>query len=324
MARPMPLAPPRDHRDLAGQLSARRCLGELVALERPVLDRERLGLRQRTEPAEGVGRVFDGDRPVVEIPRDASTAGVASAGHDPDARDEDDAGTRRVDRELARLVVDVAVVVVVIPLRVAADTCTKCVCQLGGRVGARIEVHDQRLVFRVDQVVGTGRSRSGSPRPSGLPRRTRLLRCFGRPRARARRRLQAERHAARAGTATEGRRPQRRRAPQRAGPQARSGHGRRRRSRGQRATRIRSSTRSSLRRSRPTSRARASRAARHGRSASLRAAERCAATCRSPDAGSRARRSRLRTPARRAFARPGSTSARSRRRDACGRRESPE
>ncbi len=60
-----------DQRDPAGELAARRRLRELVALERPVLDRERLGLAERAEAAERVGRVLDGDRPVVEVARDA-------------------------------------------------------------------------------------------------------------------------------------------------------------------------------------------------------------------------------------------------------------
>ena len=60
-----------DHRDTAGELAARRRLRELVPLERPVLDRERLALAQRAEAAERVRRVLDGDRPVVQVARDA-------------------------------------------------------------------------------------------------------------------------------------------------------------------------------------------------------------------------------------------------------------
>ena len=47
-----------DQRDPAGELAARRRLRELVPLERPVLDRERLALAQRAEAAERVGRVL--------------------------------------------------------------------------------------------------------------------------------------------------------------------------------------------------------------------------------------------------------------------------
>ena len=56
-----------DQRDAAGELAARRGLRELVALERPVLDRERLALAERPEAAERVGGVLDGDRTVVEV-----------------------------------------------------------------------------------------------------------------------------------------------------------------------------------------------------------------------------------------------------------------
>ena len=47
-----------DQRDAPCQLTTRRGLRELVALERPVLDGERLALAQRAEAAEGIGRVL--------------------------------------------------------------------------------------------------------------------------------------------------------------------------------------------------------------------------------------------------------------------------
>ena len=65
-------------RDPAGELAARRRLRELVALERPVLDREGLGLAERLEAAERVGRVLDRDRAVVEVAREARPARVAA------------------------------------------------------------------------------------------------------------------------------------------------------------------------------------------------------------------------------------------------------
>ena len=74
----MPLAPPVIERDAAGELAARRRLRELVALERPVLDRERLALAERPEAAERVGGVLDRDRTVVEVAREARPARVAA------------------------------------------------------------------------------------------------------------------------------------------------------------------------------------------------------------------------------------------------------
>ena len=67
----------RDHRDAACELPAWGRLRELVALERPVLDRERLRFRERAEPAERLGRVLDGDRPVIEVARQACARGIA-------------------------------------------------------------------------------------------------------------------------------------------------------------------------------------------------------------------------------------------------------
>ncbi len=110
-----------DQRDPAGELAARRRLRELVALERPVLDRERLALAQRAEAAERVGRVLDRDRPVVEVAREARARRVGARRDDADARDEHDARPGRVDRERPRLVVEVALVVVAVPVGVLGD-----------------------------------------------------------------------------------------------------------------------------------------------------------------------------------------------------------
>ena len=55
----------------------RRRLRELVALERPVLDRERLGLAERAEPADGIGRALDRDR--APVARDRGD-GIAALG----------------------------------------------------------------------------------------------------------------------------------------------------------------------------------------------------------------------------------------------------
>ena len=146
-----------DERDASGQLAGRRRLRELVALERPVLDRERLGLVERAEAAECVGRAFDGDRPVVEVARDARAARVGTARDDADAGHEDDARARRVDRELPGLVVDVALVVRAVPaaysLDAAPERSRSCAAPW-----LRIELDDERPVLRVDQVVGARRA----------------------------------------------------------------------------------------------------------------------------------------------------------------------
>ena len=108
----MPLAPPVISATRPGELAARRRLRELVALERPVLDRERLGLAQRAEAARRASAAScDRDRALVEVARDPRPAGVGAARDDADARHEHDARPGRVDRERPRLVVEVALVV---------------------------------------------------------------------------------------------------------------------------------------------------------------------------------------------------------------------
>src|SRR5205814_1868961 len=57
----------RDERDSAGELAAGGGLAQLVALERPVLDRERLLLAERAEATRGLGCVLDGDRAVIQV-----------------------------------------------------------------------------------------------------------------------------------------------------------------------------------------------------------------------------------------------------------------
>ena len=66
---PDPAGPAGDHGDAPRELASRWSLRELVALERPVLDREGLGLAEGAEAAEGVRRVLHRDRPVVQVPR---------------------------------------------------------------------------------------------------------------------------------------------------------------------------------------------------------------------------------------------------------------
>jgi hypothetical protein len=79
-----PARPAGDERDAAAELAARRRVRQLVPLERPVLDRERLGLAEREEAADRVGRVRDRDGAVVEVARDARPAGVGAARDDPE------------------------------------------------------------------------------------------------------------------------------------------------------------------------------------------------------------------------------------------------
>ena len=144
-------------RDPARQLSARRSLRELVALERPVLDRERLALAERAKAAGRVGRVLHGDRAVVQVTRGSRPRGVGAARDDPDAGNERDTGPDGIDRELPRLVVDVALVVVAVPAAVLRDALRDRGRELVGAVRVGIEADDERLVLGVDQVVGARR-----------------------------------------------------------------------------------------------------------------------------------------------------------------------
>ena len=152
----MPLAPPVIDRDPSCQLPARRSLCQLVALERPVFDRERLALREGAETADGICRVLDGDRTVVEIACLARAAGVPPGGDDADTRDEDDPGPCGVDRERTCLVVDVSLVVVAVPAGVLLDAAPECLAQLVGAARLQVGVHHERLVLRVDEVIGAG------------------------------------------------------------------------------------------------------------------------------------------------------------------------
>src|SRR5262249_35318172 len=111
-----------DESNATGELSAGRSLRELVSLERPVLDRERLALAERAEAPERVGGVLDGDRAVVQVPRESRTSRIRAGGHDPDTRHEHDPRPGRIHREGPRLVVEVALVVPAVPLRVLCDS----------------------------------------------------------------------------------------------------------------------------------------------------------------------------------------------------------
>ena len=158
-ARPIPLAPPVTTATRPAELAARRGLRELVALERPVLDRERLALAQRAEAAERVGRVLDRDRAVVEVAAKRARPASPPRGDDPDAGHEHDARAGRIDRELPCLVVEV-------PLVVRRDTSAQYVLDAVAearraarpRPAFRVEVDDERLVLGADQVVRAGRA----------------------------------------------------------------------------------------------------------------------------------------------------------------------
>src|SRR5439155_24409372 len=68
-------------------------------------------------------------------------------------RDEHDPRAGRVDREGPALVGEVALVVVAIPGGVLADACAERLPQIRGATGGGVEVRNQRLVLRVDQVI---------------------------------------------------------------------------------------------------------------------------------------------------------------------------
>ena len=157
-ARPIPLAPPVINAMRPASSSGRRRLRELVTLERPVLDCERLCLAERAEPAQGVGGAFDGDRPVVQIARDTRAPAIGAGRDDADSRDENHARAGRIDRKLSCLVVQIALVVAAIPVRELLDPSAERGGELRRAVVRGIEVDDQRPVLRVDQVVGAGRA----------------------------------------------------------------------------------------------------------------------------------------------------------------------
>ena len=108
-------------RDATRELPARRRLRQLVALERPVLDRERLRLTQRAEPARGVGGVLHLDRTVIEVAGEPGPTGIRAGGEDPDAGHEHDSRPGRINRERPTLVRQIALVVVPVPAGVLLD-----------------------------------------------------------------------------------------------------------------------------------------------------------------------------------------------------------
>ena len=79
-----------DERDLALQLAGRRRLGELVELERPVLDREALLGVERDELAERLGARHHLDRAVVEVARDRRVLRRRAGRDEPEVLDEHD------------------------------------------------------------------------------------------------------------------------------------------------------------------------------------------------------------------------------------------
>ena len=83
---------------------------------------------------------------------------IAAARNDPDAGYERDPGSGRIDRELARLGVDVRRVVAAVPVGVLVDTGPESRRELFRTLGCGIEGDGERLVLRRDQVIGTGRA----------------------------------------------------------------------------------------------------------------------------------------------------------------------
>ena len=81
-------------RDLALQLARRRRLGELVELERPVLDREALGGVERDELAERLRAGHHLDRAVVEVARDRRVLRRRAGGDEPEVLDQHDPRVR--------------------------------------------------------------------------------------------------------------------------------------------------------------------------------------------------------------------------------------
>ena len=71
---------------------------------------------------------------------------------------EDDARSRRVDRERPRLVVEVPLVVLAVPGAVVGDAAPELLGERGRVVALRVEVDHERLVLRVDQVVRARRA----------------------------------------------------------------------------------------------------------------------------------------------------------------------
>src|SRR5262249_47856230 len=124
----------------AGEFAPRRGLGELVPLERPVLDGERLALAQRSEATQRVGGILDGDRAVVKIARHPRTSRVRPGGDNADAWDQGDPRTGGIHRELPGLVVEIALVVVPIPGRECADSIAEARFEDGGVVLLWIEL----------------------------------------------------------------------------------------------------------------------------------------------------------------------------------------
>src|SRR5581483_1908433 len=81
-----------------------------------------------------------------------------AGGDDPDPRHEHDPRAAGVDRKRPRLLVDVPGVVVAVPGRVAIDAAPERLGELRRAVRLRVEVDDERLVLRVDQVVRARRA----------------------------------------------------------------------------------------------------------------------------------------------------------------------
>ena len=144
-----------DQRDLALQLAGRRRLRELVELQRPVLDRERLRRVQRHELAERLGARHDLDRAVVEVARDLRRLGRRPRGDQAHALDEHD----------PRVGIAGHVALARVRLEVRAVVGAVSVGELGDPLRRRILARDpQRQALGVHEVVRARRADLHQPR----------------------------------------------------------------------------------------------------------------------------------------------------------------
>ena len=144
-----------DQGDRSLELPRRRRERQLVQLERPVLDPERLLVVERDEAAERGGAAHDCDRAVVEV------AGEPGGLQRPPGADEADA----LDQHDPRARVEELVTLGPIPLEVGALALVEVADLLdqalpeGGRIVAiRVELDPGRTPLRVHEVVGAGRA----------------------------------------------------------------------------------------------------------------------------------------------------------------------
>ena len=144
----------RDEGDAAGELLLGRGLGQLVELERPVLDVERVPGGERHVAPEGGGGAEDRDGVVIDVAHDAGRAPVLPRGEHPEPGDGDHAregigesGPRRiVGIDIGGVVDDEAI-----------DRRLDGVLDDRGIVGVS-DGDEAGQPLRIDRVIGRGRS----------------------------------------------------------------------------------------------------------------------------------------------------------------------